>query len=355
MRSAGRGTFFISYAHGSAEDEALCARFADALAAKGHEVFCDQRIIVGMDWAEEIERRLHECDFFLLLLSSNALSSEMVMQEVERACNRRKQEGAPVLLTVRVNLDGELPYRWAARLDSYKWQTWRGEADFDPILRSIQSAAGHSGARPTPTPVPRRPVQRRRWLPWPLGPATRAQAAIPGRASVDSSVMDGLARLLKPEGMFREQLRAAGFDVQNLKASYPPSVLLAALDVSWRHLHPGLSREDAHRRVGQGFVARYAQTITGRVSLGLIRVLGAERMVLQLPKISSMSTTGLEVWVERIRPGEFRIIYRGSPDMSPDFTVGTIEGASWASRFKARFEIVRRESDEFEVSATGVD
>jgi uncharacterized protein (TIGR02265 family) len=351
MRGAGLGTFFISYAHGSAEDEELCARFADALAADGHDVFCDLWINVGTDWAEEIECHLRNCDFFLLLLSSNALSSTMVMQEVERACNRRKQEGAPVLLTIRVNLDGELPYRWAACLDSYKWQTLRSELDFDPILRSIRDVARGPGARHARPPPPR-PAPRRRWLPWPSSQPTRAESAAPARASVDASVMESISRLLKAKGDCREQLLAAGFDVEHPNPSYPPSVLLAVLDTSWKHLYPEMSREQAHRRIGQDFVARYAQTILGKVSLGLISFLGAERYIRQCPKLASMSTAGLEVWAEPVRKGEFRIVYRGSPDMSLDFTVGTMEAAAWASHFKTRFEIIRREPSEFEVRAT---
>src|ERR1043165_2353568 len=132
--------FFISYAHGEGEDESLCDLFARSLRAAGHTVFVDRQIGFGSSWAAEIERQLRACDFFLLLLSARALESRMVLQEVERVCARRKTEGAPLILTVRVKLEGALPYRWAAHLDEFQWRAWRDGSDFDPIFRAITSA-----------------------------------------------------------------------------------------------------------------------------------------------------------------------------------------------------------------------
>ena len=157
-KSDGRRRFFISYAHGSAEDEQLRTRLADALASDGHEVFFDEKMKFGSKWADEIERQLRECDFFLLLLSEHALKSEMVLQEVERVRNRRQSEAVPLILTVRVKLQGALPYRWGAYLDAYQWRMWRGEADFQPILAAIQDVAGsgdeaREGTPPGPPPA----------------------------------------------------------------------------------------------------------------------------------------------------------------------------------------------------------
>ncbi|HVE84736.1 MAG TPA: toll/interleukin-1 receptor domain-containing protein [Myxococcales bacterium] len=150
--------FFISYAHAAAEDEALCHRFAEALEAAGHDVFVDREIRFGDEWEQEVERRLQWCDFFLLLLSETALQSEMVLQEVKRACHRRKSERAPTILTVRVRLKSELPYRWAAYLDPYQWRSYQGEADLDSILEAIQGK-----------PVRRRLPPLFRWRRWLLG------------------------------------------------------------------------------------------------------------------------------------------------------------------------------------------
>lgn len=143
--------FFISYAHGEADDERLCTRLAEALAAAGHDVFFDRRIKLGDKWAEEIERHLEACDSFVLLLSENALKSEMVLEEVNRARSRCKAGGAPRIFTVRVKHEGKLPYDWAAYLSSYQWRLWRSEADTAGILEAILDAEKPPDAVPGPT------------------------------------------------------------------------------------------------------------------------------------------------------------------------------------------------------------
>lgn len=136
--SSGRRRFFISYAH---EDAPLLAKFVQDIEKAEHEVFFDERIPIGSTWADEIERQLQACDFFLLLLSEHALRSEMVLQEVERVRERRKAGASPLILVVRVNLEGDLPYRWAAYLGAYQCRAWHEDADFQPILTEILEVA----------------------------------------------------------------------------------------------------------------------------------------------------------------------------------------------------------------------
>jgi AAA domain-containing protein/TIR domain-containing protein len=150
MEGGGLRRFFISYAH---EDAPLLARFVEALEKAGHGVFFDKRVKLGSTWADELERELDTCDFFLLLLSENALASEMVMQEVERVRNRRRTGKWPLILTVRMNGDGPLPLRWATYLDAYQHMLWRSEADFSPILEAILQVAGSGSERPGATPT----------------------------------------------------------------------------------------------------------------------------------------------------------------------------------------------------------
>ena len=96
------------------------------------------------------------------------------------------------------------------------------------------------------------------------------------------------------------------------------------MDVAHRHLYPDLSREAAHRRLGQRMVGNFYETIFGRVIKTLLQVLGPERFLVRLPKLAPMGTTGLEVKVERPAPGEVRLFFRGQ-HLSPDFIAGTID------------------------------
>lgn len=166
-------------------------------------------------------------------------------------------------------------------------------------------------------------------------------------------MLDGLARLLEPQGAFAEELRAVGFDLERPELRYTPAVLLAVLDVCHRYRYPERSREEAHREIGRRFVAHFFGTFLGRVAGTLLQALGLRRFLLQLPKVASMITAGLEIQAREVSPEEIGLVFRGSKDMSADYTTGTIEGAARAGKFEMRAEIVRREEEEFEVRITG--
>lgn len=70
MEAPARRRFFISYAHGGADDERLRSWLHDALTQAGHEVFFDGKIPFGTKWADEIERQLGACDYSARLWSA---------------------------------------------------------------------------------------------------------------------------------------------------------------------------------------------------------------------------------------------------------------------------------------------
>lgn len=173
--------------------------------------------------------------------------------------------------------------------------------------------------------------------------------------TTDSSVFEGLfARLLKPEGAFAVDLRAAGYDVDNPRLRYPTSVLLASLDVAARHVYPELPLHEAHHKLGQRFADRYLATILGRVTRTLILALGVDKFLMQLPKIVTLTSTGLSARAQPRGPGEFQLVFQGD-FVSPDFIAGALEGgAQDVSILKLRAEVVRREPPEFELKITGL-
>ncbi len=173
--------------------------------------------------------------------------------------------------------------------------------------------------------------------------------------TTDNNVFEGLfAKLLKPEGAFKVDLRAAGYDVDNPGLHYPTSVLLDCLHVAARHVYPELSREEALRMLGRRFADRYLTTILGRIVRTLVLALGVEKFIMQMPKIVALSSTGLSARVQRLGAGEFQIVFHGE-HQSPDFTAGALEGgARDLSVFHLRAEIVRREPAEFELKLSGL-
>jgi len=73
-----------------------------ALVEAGGEVFVDVSMPVGIDWSAEIDRRIAWCDYLVVLLSEDSISSEMVQGEVRRAHLASKTEGRSRILPVRV-------------------------------------------------------------------------------------------------------------------------------------------------------------------------------------------------------------------------------------------------------------
>lgn len=171
---------------------------------------------------------------------------------------------------------------------------------------------------------------------------------------VDGSVLESIARLHQPSGAFKDELRAVGFDVDRPEMRYPSGILLAMLDVCAKHRYPDLPREDAHRQIGQKFVALFFGTFLGKVAGTLLHALGVKRFLLRLPKVAAMITAGLEIQSEQVAPGEIRLVFRGPETMSAEYTLGAVEGAALAAKFAMQSEIVRRQPGEFEFRITGI-
>jgi uncharacterized protein (TIGR02265 family) len=182
-------------------------------------------------------------------------------------------------------------------------------------------------------------------------PGTTGTARV--ESSTDSSVFEGLARVLKPTGAFADDLRAAGFDPDHLQPRYHPSVLLATLDVAARHRYPHLSRELAHRTIGLQFAEGYFQTIFGRMTRTLVQFLGLERFITQIPRTAAIATPGLTVEVNKVAPGEYRLVFR-TPYPSAEFSAGALEGLS-GKRTTLRAEVVRRETGQYELKVLLAD
>src|SRR5262249_36190107 len=93
------------------------------------------------NWAEEIPRRIKWCDYLIVLLSANSVRSEMVLEEVRLAHERRRAEGAPHYLPVRVKYTGPLGYALGAYLNLHQGIRWTSKADSPRVLQAILDVA----------------------------------------------------------------------------------------------------------------------------------------------------------------------------------------------------------------------
>jgi pimeloyl-ACP methyl ester carboxylesterase len=145
---AGPKKIFISYRRRAKADARLAQWLTQSLKERGHDVFIDVNMKIGVDWSKEIEKRIQWCDYLIVLLSEESSRSDMVQYEVQLAHDRRDADGLPVLLPVRIAFKGRLDYRLGAILDRYQYIPWESAADDGRILESILEALG----APPPTP-----------------------------------------------------------------------------------------------------------------------------------------------------------------------------------------------------------
>ncbi len=105
---------FISYSH---QDEQYVSRLAQALEQEGFLPWVDNRIDYGTTWTGEVQRRLDECDVFLLVMTSHSFESRWVNNELSRAMRKNK----PIFPLL---LEGDEP--WLA-VESIQFLDVRGE------------------------------------------------------------------------------------------------------------------------------------------------------------------------------------------------------------------------------------
>ena len=131
---------FISYRDES-PDKDLAQEFYDVFQAAGHQAFmAAESIKLGEDWRRRISTELHQCDYFLLLLSPLSATSEMVTEEVKRARSLRDQRGRPMILPIRVQfpMDDPLNYELRGYLQQIQQREWRSAADTPGLLQELQ-------------------------------------------------------------------------------------------------------------------------------------------------------------------------------------------------------------------------
>jgi class 3 adenylate cyclase len=133
----------LLYKRGAQPDEALLALLETELRRAGHSVFVDRHLVVGVEWAREIEREIRTADAVVPLLSPASMHSEMLAYEVEIAhISAQQQSGTPQLLPVRVNYTGPLPPESSlpSILDPLEYSLWQGPQDNDRLVGELLNA-----------------------------------------------------------------------------------------------------------------------------------------------------------------------------------------------------------------------
>jgi hypothetical protein len=139
--------FFISYRRAAEADRVLANYLSEGLKAVGQDVFIDVGMAVGTDWAREIGQRIDWCDFLVVLLSAESVCSEMVQGEIRLAHHRRRPEGNPRILPIRVRYDDPLDFELDSYLSRLHYLGWRTPEDSAMILTRLQELATSSTSK----------------------------------------------------------------------------------------------------------------------------------------------------------------------------------------------------------------
>lgn len=141
-----QATIFISYKRDVCPDEAIALEIYRTLGQQ-YKVSIDQSMLVGTQWVQWIDQRLRESDFLIVLLSQASVTSEMVMQEIEKACKLNYQQNRPRILPVRLNYREPFQYPLSEYLNGINWALWKDEQDTPSLIAALKQAI-EGGALP---------------------------------------------------------------------------------------------------------------------------------------------------------------------------------------------------------------
>ena len=108
---------FISYKRNVEPDESLAHKIYQHLHEKYGNVFMDVKGIRGGEgWGGKIKDSILNADYFVCLISNDAINSDMVIEEIAIAYRHKKQHGVPIIVSVMLG-DVELNYELGAYLN----------------------------------------------------------------------------------------------------------------------------------------------------------------------------------------------------------------------------------------------
>jgi TPR repeat protein len=134
---------FISYAR---EDQARAQALAEALAARGWDVWWDRKIPIGKSFHEVIEKAVEESNCVVVLWSRYSVSSDWVRNEAEEG--RRRGILTPALLE-DVTLPLGFRHLQAANLSD--WKLNPTHSAFAQLVESIEQILGRPHVAPAAT------------------------------------------------------------------------------------------------------------------------------------------------------------------------------------------------------------
>ena len=128
-----------------------------------------------------------------------------------------------------------------------------------------------------------------------------------------------------PSSGFAAELRAADFDVRDVRSHYDISVWTACVDIAWGHLFPELSRDEAWVRLGRRFIEGYFQTVIGGAIAAVLPFMSVSRFVERIPWFLRTGLGGSSAEVDLTGPSSAILTMKGPHARSSLLLSGVLE------------------------------
>jgi hypothetical protein len=130
-----RKRIFISYKRNAQPDQRIALEIFRSLSQQ-HDVFIDQTMTVGTNWAERIKSEIQQADVLIALLSEHSVHSEMVELEIKIAHGCEQV----VILPVRIAYQAPFQYPLSQYLDPIHWAFWEKDDDITKLTAELNQA-----------------------------------------------------------------------------------------------------------------------------------------------------------------------------------------------------------------------
>jgi serine/threonine-protein kinase len=134
-----RRQIFLTYYYGAELDQSLAAQIETALVRQGYNPFLDDLAIpMGTRGAQRVRQAIDQCEFFIVLLSDNAVRNEVLRDELAYADESgQRRNSPPAILPIRVQFYQEFPYHLQEYLNPVPWAVWRSPSDTEQVIEDI--------------------------------------------------------------------------------------------------------------------------------------------------------------------------------------------------------------------------
>jgi hypothetical protein len=139
---------YISHRPVKSEQKAA-SFFEKYLEEHGHRVLSENQLHGGASWVEDTGTSIRSAEYFILLLSSESILSDMLRQELKLALDlSRKRRGRFKILPVRIDYPGLLPYDLEIHLAPLPYAYWEEGESVETVAALLLDAVEDNKALP---------------------------------------------------------------------------------------------------------------------------------------------------------------------------------------------------------------